>query len=46
VSGTTHEATLQRWRASGPGIRVATQMTPRRLHQFHSGDLLDRSKRT
>jgi ATP-binding cassette subfamily C protein CydC len=40
---TTHEATLQvlaRLRARV--FASATRMTPRRLHRFHSGDLLDR----
>src|SRR5579859_500784 len=40
---TTHEATLQLLaRLRARVFASATQMAPRRLHRFHSGDLLDR----
>jgi ATP-binding cassette subfamily C protein CydC len=40
---TTHEATLQLLaRLRARVFASATRMTPRRLHRFHSGDLLDR----
>jgi ATP-binding cassette subfamily C protein CydC len=40
---TTHGATLQLLaRLRARVFASATQMTPRRLHRFHSGDLLDR----
>ena len=40
---TTHEATLQLLaRLRARVFASATRMTPRRLHWFHSGDLLDR----
>jgi ATP-binding cassette subfamily C protein CydC len=40
---TTHEATLQLLaRLRARVFASATRMKPRRLHRFHSGDLLDR----
>src|ERR1700730_17365436 len=40
---TTHGATLQLLaRLRARVFASATRMTPRRLHRFHSGDLLDR----
>jgi ATP-binding cassette subfamily C protein CydC len=40
---TTHEATLRLLaRLRARVFASATRMTPRRLHRFHSGDLLDR----
>jgi len=40
---TTHEATLQLLaRLRARVFASATRMTPRQLHRFHSGDLLDR----
>jgi len=40
---TTHEATLQLLaRLRARVFASATRMAPRRLHRFHSGDLLDR----